>query len=669
MDTKEHYYSDDPSQKHIDAKTTLKDGRYYFLGNGRIQVAIQVCTSDEGTPLGLLIMDPEKFGPKSDALTFDEQNGLFATQLQVRIGDQTFLPAPETLCAQWSDIHNVPAVKAVWQTEAISVEELFFCPDLDSGRLIRQISITNLMQEKAVVHLQTGFREMELQTSEKITTSASFGFEYELSPLQHKLKLRQLAETVCCPAQAAVRAWQNTSQCSINAALDHLFNAGKNQIAGNISHQGIMDASIWQYNLEWVRDSANIVMGLTMAGHHQSARALLQRMLQHNVTDKGDAVDSGQVRPLKETELDQNGKLLLALKTFIDWTGDTDLVKTCWHKIEALAEFPFQDELMHKSGLLHNQREFWERHSAYGVEDGFELCYQVFVSIGLSSAAELARLVGKENIAAKWQKQADSIKKAVLSDPTYAMIENGHFIKRKDLQGRQQKTITPDSQQYIPQSVPIKQDTAHYIDPDSSSVYPIILEFIDPKSDLAQNTLLEMEKLWNQKWTFGGYSRYNVTSEPDSAAPWPLASTLIAQANLQAGNHDKVWRVLNWLHTLAGARSGTWYEIYGNRPVPPYAQIGVIPWAWAEIVKFFIHHLFGVRPAQKKLVLKPHLLQGLQRARCRLRCHRITLTLTLLRRDKAGEKGYRVNGEFKKADTNVIEMDMPQRDTQITVFV
>ncbi len=668
MDTKEHYYTDDPGKKHIDAKTTLDGGRYYFLGNGYIQAAVQICTGSEGSPMGLLIMDPERFGAKSDALTFDPENGLGATMLKIRIGEQSYSAAADTLAAEWSDLHGIPVVKVNWQHDAISVEECLFCPDRDTGRLIRQITVHNLTDTEAVYHFHTGFREMELETSDKVKTSKSMTLEYDLSPIKHNLKLRKLPDTHTLVTDKALRYWRQTANTEISAPLDHLFRVSKNQIASNISHRGIMDASIWQYNLEWVRDSANIVMGLSMSGHHQTARALLQRMLSHNVTDKGDAVDSGKVRPLQETELDQNGKLLLALKTYIDWSGDTELATMYWKKIRALAEFPFQEELMHTSGLLHNQREFWERHSAYGVEDGFELCYQVFVSVGLGCAADLARINGEEALAREWEKKAKTLKEAVLSDPAFAMIADGHLIKRKDLQGNQQKSITPDPKQVIPESVPIMRDGDHYIDPDSSSVLPIAIEFIDPASSLAQKTLDEMEKLWNMEWSFGGYSRYNITSEPDSAAPWPLASVLIAQANLQAGNEERVWRVLDWLQTVPGALSGSWYEIYGDRPVPPYAQIGIIPWAWAEIIKFFIHHLFGIRPNRRELVIRPRLLKGLQQAGCRVRIHGITLSLTLERNGNK-QKGYSIDGKFTASEEPYLKTELPATNTKIAFFL
>ena len=68
MDMKEHIYADDPKVGHPDIRTYLEGVDYFFIGNGLIQAAVQVCRSGEGTPLGLLIMNPDRFGPKRAAL-------------------------------------------------------------------------------------------------------------------------------------------------------------------------------------------------------------------------------------------------------------------------------------------------------------------------------------------------------------------------------------------------------------------------------------------------------------------------------------------------------------------------------------------------------------------------------------------------------------------------
>ena len=88
IDVQEHIYSDDPKSGHPDVRTYLKDVAYFFLGNGRIQAVIQSAPSGEGTPLGLLIQDPEKLRRKRDALTMDAVAGLEPTQISIVSGER-----------------------------------------------------------------------------------------------------------------------------------------------------------------------------------------------------------------------------------------------------------------------------------------------------------------------------------------------------------------------------------------------------------------------------------------------------------------------------------------------------------------------------------------------------------------------------------------------------
>ena len=83
MEVQEHFYSDDPSRGPVDSKTTLRGVDYFFLGNGLIQAAVQVTAAEGATAVGLLVMDPERLGPKRTALTFDKISGISATALSL----------------------------------------------------------------------------------------------------------------------------------------------------------------------------------------------------------------------------------------------------------------------------------------------------------------------------------------------------------------------------------------------------------------------------------------------------------------------------------------------------------------------------------------------------------------------------------------------------------
>jgi len=671
MEINEHFYTEDPTLGPADVKTTLKDVEYYFLGNGLIQAAVQVCTSEEGTPLGLLLMDSDKFAPKRGALTFDAEDGLQATKVSILCEGMTCSPLPGNLQARWMEIEGIPAVEVVWQSNNFSVSERFYCPDRQTFRLFREISVRNLSEAEKSISIRTGVkkqfveRECRLKANEQQTLAVAYLIK------NASVSVEIVNNNEISISDNAKRYWQNTPKCDFSSpALNHLFTSSKYQLQAPISHSGTMDASIWQYNLEWVRDQANVVMGLTVSGQFELARTLLDRMLRKFVTKDGDTVDSGKVRPPEETELDQNGVLLLALKTFVDWTGDIDLVKQHWDKIYAVAEFPLKPIFVHSpSGLLHNSREFWERHDAYGVVDGIELAYQMYVSVGLDCAAYLARIIGKEDQAREWERNARRIKKATLTDSRFSLVTDGHFIKRRKVNGEEQEELYPPAGSNLPSGVPLTDNIKHFLNPDSCTALPIVLDFIDARGELAANTLVELEKLWNMNWNFGGYSRYNVTSEADSPGPWPLASLFIAQAYFESGDDGKVWRVLDWLNSIPGSKSGSWFEFYGPRPIPPCPQTGIIPWVWAEVQKLFIHHIFGIRPQWETITIRPRLLKGMDKMQAVVRIRNIKLHLYVQKTGKGAQKGYSINNQFTAFEGDAIQIEHPIDDVRLQVYI
>jgi hypothetical protein len=177
-----------------------------------------------------------------------------------------------------------------------------------------------------------------------------------------------------------------------------------------------------------------------------------------------------------------------------------------------------------------------------------------------------------------------------------------------------------------------------------------------------------LESLWNQNWKIGGYGRYHFTSEPDSAGPWPFPSLFIARAYMEMGEDEKVWRILNWLNTLAGAKSGSWFEFYGSRISPPYPQVGIPPWTWAEMIILLVHHLIGLRPGEDGILLKPRLLTGIQRVQASfpLRDHRIHLDI---RRSSDGSGDFRSNGRIIQSAADTAHIDYPASDIHVKAAV
>jgi len=682
MQVKEHFYTDDPAVGPADVRTVLDGVEYFFIGNGHIQAAVQVCPSGAGTALGLAVNDPDRLGPKRDSLTFDDATGLAGTLLTVKTTEGTFTPAAGEVDAGWTVHAGLPAVRAAWKAGSLIVEERFYCPDCQTPRLVREVSLsrrvdaagrTDSSPPKAVA-LQTGAGSARCECTVDLKESIVGGRAFMEYSIEGNRSGRAAAFRWCDAPEIAAEAqsyWHRLATSTTSTPkLDHLFNAARCQLPAAVSAVGTMDGSIWQYNREWVRDQAKVIEALCALGDIDRARTMVTRLLTEFVSRDGDTIDSSKRRDRDDVELDQNGQLLLALKAYVDWTGDMQIVSTHWDKIKAVADFPLEPDFVHaETGLLHNSREFWERHAIHGIEDGFELMYQYYVSAGLSAVAALARLADRKKEAARWQEAAVRIKRALLLHETHSLVHEGRFIKRRLLSGAVQEEISPARGADLPEGTPLSARGNHLLDPDASSVLPIATAFIEPESELARRTLDDVDTLWNLQWDGGGYGRYHTSSEPDSPGPWPFASLFVARALVEAGDDAKVWRIVDWLNAAPGGRAGTWFEYYGRRISPPYPQVGITPWTWAEIICLVVDHIFGVRPGSGGLYVRPRLLSGMEEATITLPVHGVSMTYTIRRIGENEETGFAIDGEFVASPATGLQILIPRSDFKVEALV
>lgn len=617
IQAEEHFYDDDPSDGHPDVRTRLKNAAYFFLGNGHILAAVQVAPSGEGTPVGLLIMNPEKLGKKREALSFDPASGLEATQIRVLLNGKPADVNGGSIEAAWIERNGIPEVRLKYRLnrDKLEVTEQFFCPNRTQPRLVREVRLKNPSSKSRRFTLETGIKNHFIRgemTVEPGGTGCRF-IRYDLK------KNGRTAETAFFIQEKGKFEISRTAGLGAAASfsmpmLDRLFNAARFQLPAVISRTGKVDASIWQYNREWVRDQAMMVIGLVHAGCFQTARVMLGRLFREFVTDKGDTVDSGCLRRRDEVELDQNGELLLALWNYVLWSGDRNIILSHWDKIQAAADFPLKPDFRHEaSGLLANRREYWERHGIHGIEEGMELAYQLFVSIGLKAAAETARLISHKKKAFRWEREAARLRKIMLEHPRFALMDSRGFIKRRHIDGTVREEIHAGPEAGLPEGVPLAAKRKHFLNPDTSAVLPIAWNFVPADSPAASFTLAQVETLWNQNWKGGGYGRYHVSSEPDSPGPWPFASLFIARAAMEAEKYGTVRRIFNWLDSLDRLGSGTFFEYYGERLAPPFPQVGVPPWTWAELLLLFVRHMMGILPGPDSLRIRPRLLPGMER--------------------------------------------------------
>lgn len=669
---KEHFYQDNPAAGPPDGWTTLPGVEYFFLGNGLIQAAVQVCSKPPGTAVGLLLMDPERLKPKSGALTFDPVSGLKPTVLEVNVNGVRRLPIPGRPRATWGRENHVPAVNVTWSAPPLAVRETFFCPDRSRPRLVRQIQLKNLSRRPVRAAVRTGIPGQILNRTLVLVPGAArvVHLGYRLVGRSREKKVN--ASWVGAPSisREAREYWRRASNVEFgHPLLDRFCAASRYQLQASLAASGKTDGSIWQYNREWARDLAFISIALTLSGQFELARTALRRLLSLFITPSGATIDSSEIRRAAESELDQNGALLYTLETYALWTNDVSLLRKFWRKISAAAEFPLRDVFRHSpSGLLRNSREFWERHAAHGIEEGMELAHQLWVSAGLASAVRMARHLGKTAEAARWEKEARRLKKAMLSDQDFGLVHHGVLIKRRKASGEIQEEVRPSPHSGLPDGVPLFSAGRHELNPDTSVVLPVSWEFIPPGSKLALRTLEEVEKLWNQGWKGGGYGRYNVSSEPDSPGPWPFPSLFVARAYLEAGKNSRVWRVLRWLGRAPGGQTGTWFEFYGPRPVPPYPQIGIVPWTWAEMLILLFRHLVGVRPEWDGVRLRPRLLPEMKGFRASVRLRNTRLDFVVARAEDH-QPGFESGGRFFPYSKDGVLIPYPDSRTRVKAWI
>lgn len=686
MDIKEHLYNDDPSQGPADVCNNPPACLYYFVGNGRIQAAIQANRSGSGTPLGLLLMHPERLGKKREALNFDPDRGLEDSRVRVGVDGHEVPPPRIGFEVEWERRGHVPVVGAHWRGRSIAVHEEFFCPEMTEPRLRRVVTVTNISDTEYRVELSTGVpvrgpggdstiqRVRDEHRSVAPGEQAVSVFEYVLGEQPNGDVVVELTLAADGPpAKEVEQYWSGVTRIDVgDDDLNHLFEVSAVQLPAAISASGFMDGSVWQYNLEWVRDQSMVVVGLLMSGHQDLAQTMTGRLLERFISEEGAPIDSGRVREPAEVELDQNGELLYALWSLWAWRGEAavDFLRRHWQKIVAVAEFPLRGTFYdQKSGLLRNVREYWERHSHHGIREGYELAYQFFVVLGLEKAAVMAGRLGHPDLAQRWGTAATKLKRAILGHPRFALVEDGHLIKRRLVSGEVQHPLEVPDPSILPDGVPLSTDPVHDLEPDTSEALPIAFEWIDPRGELARGTLAHLETLWNQRWRTGGYGRYHVSSEPDSPGAWPFASLFVARAYLEAGDGDKALRVLRWLRAVEGGDSGSWFEFYGPRPIPPCPQVGIVPWTWAEMIIFFVHHLLGVRPDADGLVIRPRLLPGMQGAEAQLTVYGHRLQLTVRRAADVADRRARVDGQEIPLREAVLHWPVPETDLTIELEI
>lgn len=624
-------------------------GREYFvLRSGRAKVVFQVDRADLGPAFAYMLFDAEDANQstrKDGAFNFDPEEGFTSSALRVELGGFSFCAFGQQTDCHWVDLDGVPAVESVWWAGGIKVTERIFALVaaeaihrtilLDGSHLAGDDVINARLflpggqfrgTGQALVHEGKGYGSgLVVLGNPKVQVDQDQGF-MEIGPFtvgpQKSASLEVLhffaipsrgidslyahANTIITAGvledqQKTKATWESTSKVvTKDKTVQDIYDKARFGLRGMIADDGTMDAGIFEYGRQWVRDTSNSALGALHTGHFELARKALGRILTKMISSEGATAIASAYDPPDREEFDQMGELLHALKSYRDWTGDDSLLQEHKGQLIALIERPLLPRFRDETGMVHNRREFWERE----FDDAYELSYQTYLVLGLRDAAELAPSFGAEDRAERWRKEADQILQAMLSHPTRALVADGHLIKRRNVTGEVADLIT--TKQGERPDVPFLTEKHNRLHPDASMALPIALGLVDPRSPLALKTLDELDQLWNMRWTGGGHERYNSSSEPDTPGPWPFASCFILRALHESGLFDRSRRVLEWLNTVQGGRTGFWFEeiplLYSNTK-----PCGIIPWTSAEVGLFVVRHLLGVQFEGTRIVVRPAL--------------------------------------------------------------
>jgi GH15 family glucan-1,4-alpha-glucosidase len=447
------------------------------------------------------------------------------------------------------------------------------------------------------------------------------------------------------PERADFARPQYRALSSINTSdtiIGRLYRSASFALPGMVARDGRMDAGVFEYGNQWVRDGSNVAMGLIYSGAFESARGLLDYILSDLVADEGTTVIAGGFDEPDREEFDQMGVLMNCLKLYLSWTGDSTLLTGYSKKIVALVERPLNKAFRDSTGMVHNRREFWER----TFSDAYELAYQTYMIQGLRDAAELAPILGVPERADYWKQEADVFLHAMLRHPTRSLVVDGALIKRRNVTG-EPADLTTGRQPSYKNDAPLPSEYSHRLNPDATYALPVLLGVIDPHSSLAVKSLDKLESIWNARWDCGGYERYHSSSQIDQPGPWTFGTAFIARAQHDAGLTTRSRRSVEWLHDIQGGNAGAWFEeIPLNRSQIPWC--GIVPWTSAEVASFTVRHWLGVRVEGNHIIIKPNLFPGTKTVSADLRFRNERLNINV---DQSGKKPVvTVNGRQLKAD-------------------
>ena len=287
--------------------------------------------------------------------------------------------------------------------------------------------------------------------------------------------------------------------------------------------------------------------------------------------------------------------------------------------------------------MLSGCREFWERHAAHGIEPGLETGLPaVRVARPRERGAPRGPRGPDGRVVALGGEGRASCATRCWRTRVYALHDARGFIKRRLLDGAVQESIvaqTPDAG----------------CRPASRSPPTALTCSIRTRAAFCRScsALVDAARARRRGRRSTGRARSGTRRGQRRLRPLPrqlgarLARRMAVRLDLRragAGRGGRlgarVARSCAGSATTDGSASGAWFEFNGPRLAPPFPQVGIIPWTWAELILLFVHHVLGVRPGADGIRVRPRLLPGMRGVDARIPVRDGWLSLELARRPR-----------------------------------
>lgn len=655
----------DSTLVHLNNYSYFYGRQYYVLRSGRTQMFIQSDKADLGSAFTYLLFDADnarQSARKDSAVNYSPQSGFQTSALEIEMGNYPFVALGQNTTTRWIYENGIPCVEAVWWAGGIQVTEKIFAvagmntfvrsitlkgADIIGGENIKLRlgvpegnieTFTNailysgekgrvaVVVPQSDVNTDVNGNYLEISDSLAPGTEATFNTfivaQIPSDDLGNMIERMGRVNTGTVFLNETRSRWAETTRVSTgDSIIEKLFNHVRYTLPGFVSDSGIMDAGVFEYGGQWIRDASNTAVGLLQIGQFGLARDLLSYMMDEMIAKNGATMISSNYSNPEDEEFDQMGELWNAMKDYYYWTGDSRLLKKNARKLIAMTNRPLESQFRDSTGMVHDKREYWERF----LGDGYELAYQVWVIQGLRDAVELAPVIGGQKYVTSWKRAEEKMLSAVLTNRKFGLVSNGAFIKRRSLTGKVVDTLSYKG--YVVDS-PALTESLQRLMPDASMALPIVLGIVNPRSGLATNTLDELQSLWNARWSFGGYDRYNTSSEPDQPGPWSVATALILRAQQNADMYERSRKTLEWLAHVQGGHTGAFFE---EIPVNRHQEFadGILPWPSAEVAAFVVKNWLGVSFKDNRVEIRPNLYPGTGRVTAHLRYRKSSIDLTI----------------------------------------